>query len=400
MQIFYFVGKSYSIRYGIMNTFESLTKLEAKKNTMKSFTCPKSSVRFSVFTLLLLIALTPFSSHAASTNPSCELHVTTRNGTITVKKAEDVFLAQGDAMRITWNSTSAETATMGNGRVIPLSGAATKTPKTTATYSYRFSSGNARATCAVTAHVITGDISDSSLTTKTSKPTLSGTAVGTKNVHIRIYKEGNERVMYTSRAIRVTNGEWKTKISKKLADGAYTVVLLGDKNLELGTIARETLIVGKSTQNSATKKSDTTLVVIPVPLLMGGTARGGSSVSISYLQIINIGKESTTLSGFSVKQTGTAKTESITGFTVSDDSNTFRGTTKAGNIFNNGLAFVPIQVPFTPGQTRLFTIKAILKNDVMPYVGTQLKIDVAGVSATALLQSTFPIQGTTWTIGL
>ncbi len=368
---------------------------------MKSFTFPKPSVRFSVFALTLLLALVPFSSRAESTKPSCELQVTTKNGTTTVKKTEDILLVQGDTMHITWSSAHAQTATMGNGRIIPLSGTATKTPSKTATYSYRFSSGNARVTCAVTAHIVTGDFTDSSLTTKLSKPTISGTAEGTKSVRVIIYKEGSERVLYTSNVIRVKDGEWKAKISKKLVDGVYNVVLLGDKNLELNTITRETLTIGKNVKAPvATEKSDTTLVVIPVPLLIGGTARGGSSVSVSYLQVINIGKESATLSGFSMKQNGTAKEESITGFTVSDDSSSFRGATEVGNIFNNGLAFVPIQVPFAPGQTRLFTIKAILKSDVTPYLGTQLKIDVAGVRATAQLKNAFPIRGTTWTIGL
>ncbi|QQR64554.1 hypothetical protein IPH92_03245 [Candidatus Kaiserbacteria bacterium] len=49
---------------------------------------------------------------------------------------------------------------------------------------------------------------------------------------------------------------------------------------------------------------------------------------------------------------------------------------------------------------KLFTIKALLASNVSPYLGTQLKLSATDVKNNAKTKSTFPIAGTTWTIGL
>ena len=53
---------------------------------------------------------------------------------------------------------------------------------------------------------------------------------------------------------------------------------------------------------------------------------------------------------------------------------------------------------FAPGQIHLFTIKAIMTPNVLPYIGAALMIDVTGIETAATVRDPFPIRGTTWTI--
>ena len=67
--------------------------------------------------------------------------------------------------------------------------------------------------------------------------------------------------------------------------------------------------------------------------------------------------------------------------------------------FQNMGAYAPVtDVVFAPGQMRLFTIKTMLSGNVLPYIGTQLMIDVTSLDTDANVKALFPIRGTTWTI--
>lgn len=350
---------------------------------------------------LLLATLSPFVTNASSTRPTCELTVKTNEGTIVVTKSEDILLVKGEEIQITWESRNAKSVGSSHRVETPLRGTATDTPSTTTTYSYKFTSGSKKVVCEVTAHVVTGDITDASLISERSQPTLKGKAFGTKSVQVSIYKEGSTKVLYRSNVVRVKNGTWKVRISKKLPDGIYDVVLSGEKSFELNTITREVLTIGEIVP--VVEKPKTTIVVVQIPLLLGGTARGGMSASVSYLQVVNIGKEQAVIKGFVVKQNGSASTDVIAGLTAVDDTETARGSiggVEGKSPFKDGSATVPIEVTLAPGQMRLFTIKAILANDVAKHVGAQLKIDVVGVITTAGIRNSFPVRGTTWTLGL
>lgn len=146
----------------------------------------------------------------------------------------------------------------------------------------------------------------------------------------------------------------------------------------------------------------TTLSVRSVPLLVGGTVHAGETVSVSYLQITNIGKEGAFLKGFWVRQNGSAPGESIIGLSTVDDKGGSRGLnggTEGALLFQNGLAFAPTDAFFAPSQMRLFTIKVIMTQFISAYLGTQLMIEVSSVVTTAATKDQqFPIRGTTWTI--
>lgn len=162
----------------------------------------------------------------------------------------------------------------------------------------------------------------------------------------------------------------------------------------------QTTSVGTST---ASFVGTTTLAVQSIPLLFGGTARAGESVPISYLQITNVGGECALLTGFWVKQKGSAHTDSVVGLSTVDDKGGSRGLV-GGTVgtttspFQNNVALAPTNAFFAPGQMRLFTIKAIMARDVTLYVGTQLMIDAESIETTASVKGQFPIRGTTWTI--
>lgn len=368
---------------------------------MKLYTSPITSVRFAILAVLLLATTIPLMTSASSTKPLCELTVKTNEGTVVVTKSEDILLVKGEEIQITWESRNAKSAGSSHEIKTPLRGTATDTPSTTTTYSYKFTAGSKKVVCEVTAHVVTGDITDATLISEKSRPTLKGNAFGTKNVQVSIYKEGSTKVLYRSNVIRVKNGIWKLKIPKKLADGIYEVVLSGEKTFELNTITREVLTIGKIA--SVVEKPKTTIVVVQIPLLLGGTARGGTSASVSYLQVVNLGKEQAVIKGFVMKQNGSASTDVIAGLTVVDDTETARGSIEGAegkSPFKDGSATVPIDVTLALGQMRLFTIKAILANDVAKHVGAQLKIDVIGVITTASIRNSFPVRGTTWTLGM
>lgn len=365
-----------------------------------------ASIRTTAVGIMFALLSVPFfASAATSSQPTCSLTVTTPTEEVVVRgnKKESVAIDSGDSAVLKWESTRATKAIDIEGDSVALSGIATTSPKKTTTHSYTFISGTRKVTCGVTVYIVSGSIKDSSLTTTSPKPTLSGTVTGTKSVQITVYKEGSAKKVYTSKVIKARNDAWKTRISKKLSDGTYNVYVSGAKEIDFNVIATGTLRVGTDTKHPIKNDntSESTLYVSVVPLLVGGTVHTGASVPVSYLQLENVGKEQTTIKGFWLKQNGSASTKSVIGFTATDDLEIAHGSVggvEGTTPFNNGRVFVPITMTFAPGQMRLATIKAILTNNISSHVGTQLKIDVESVESNAQEKGTFPIRGTTWTI--
>lgn len=150
------------------------------------------------------------------------------------------------------------------------------------------------------------------------------------------------------------------------------------------------------------EEGPTTFSVSPVPLLAGGEVRGGESVPLSYLQIVNKGKYAARLKGFWVRQNGNAPTRTVIGLSTVDDKGGSRGQvggTEGSSPFIDGSAFAPTDALFLPGQLRLFTIKATMASDISDHAGTELKIDVTSLKAKDVtFTGSFPIRGTTWTL--
>ncbi|MFZ2252868.1 MAG: hypothetical protein WAW13_01685 [Minisyncoccia bacterium] len=343
----------------------------------------------------MLSIATPSLTLAASAQPSCTLTVTSPSETIKIKNQKEIFLREGDELKIAWKSTNATKATGSEGEKISLSGATTSTPTTTTTYSYRFTNGSKKALCTITTHVITIQVDTSNVASATSKFTIAGSATGVKTLQIKLLKEGSSKVLFSSNTIKVKNESWKTRVTKKLPNGIYTISVIARNGSSHNVIATSTLSIGVPT------KSLTTLIVEPIALLVGGTAHTDETIAISYLQIINIGKNPSLVNGFWIKQNGSASTESITSLSVVDSNGITQGSVSATSgslLFKNGSAFIPTTASIAPGDMSLFTLKAKISSNVGAHLGKQLKLDISSVETSASVKSTFPIRGTTWTI--
>jgi hypothetical protein len=236
--------------------------------------------------------------------------------------------------------------------------------------------------------------------TKLTKPKIYGEAVGTKNVYFTVAKKDDSKILFKSKVVKVAKGKWSATVTKKLANGEYDIVLYGDKKYEQNKLSSEVLTIGKVAQSEATV--DTTLVVESLPLLVGGTAKAGTLVPFSYLQILNIGKKPAVLTGFNVSQIGSTPVSFLQSLSSVDDSglinNKIEGVS-GKSIFKDGKAVIPTKITLEPGAMHLFTLKTALVPNVAAAVGTELKLQVTDVKSTAkIIRGSFPIRPVTWTI--
>ena len=358
--------------------------------------------RTTTSTVGLIVALLfmPLVSLASGEPIVCALTATTELGTVKLQHKQSVQMLKGDVLTIVWKSENATKAYDIYNDKITLDGSATSSPTKSTKLKYTFTDGSKKATCETTVVVVAGSITMTPVLSVPTKPKLAGTASGLKTVQVQIVKDGGLKPLYTSNVLRVKNGVWNTKINRTLKKGKYTVLLLGGKKTALNTIATSSLVIGAPAK--AVTKSSTTFVVEPLALLIGGTVKAGASVPISYLQVVNIGKTVGVVTGFTVKQNGSASVQSIVGFTVSDDQSslvTSIAPTVNSPLFVNNHAMIPVNMLIPSGQMRLFTIKAIIDSSVHTAIGKQLKLDITSVTTNATVQSKFPIRGTTWTVG-
>ncbi|HYD93572.1 MAG TPA: hypothetical protein VEB18_03945 [Candidatus Paceibacterota bacterium] len=240
-----------------------------------------------------------------------------------------------------------------------------------------------------------GSFDDSSLSGVTRKVTLTGETDATK-VRIVVENEDGKKV-YTSRTIKVRDGEWRARISKNLKPGDYEVTLYDDSGKKRVELDTATLTVTSKNGSSKSSSKGGELAVSGVPLLMGGTANANTSVPVAYIKVTNKGKSDTSISGFNLVETGSAPDSVVTGFSTSDDKGGSRSTVSA--TFNKkGQAFVPLAATLAPGQFRIYTIKAVIGSNTS--FGSQLRINVAGIETGAKTTAAFPIIGTTFTLGI
>lgn len=358
----------------------------------------KAPPTYSFIILALLLLASPFTVSASTSRLSCELEVSVADQEVKSKKNQDILVVAGQEIEISWDSNKAKKAVDGEGERIERSGTATATPLESTTYRYVFSSGSAKKVCEVDVVVVSGSFATSTLTSTSLTPTIKGVAEGTKKVQLKIYKDESKKVLYTSRTISVKKGAWSSKVTKKLKDGTYTIELLGDKKLANNVIATSSLTIDKNgTTVKSTPKSSTIFAIEPVPLLTGGKTMGGATIPISYVQVINIGSAQGNVEHFKIKQNGSASTDTILGFTVSNEQGILA--THMSVTFKDGIATIPVVIPLASKAMQLITLKAILAPVVMTQFGKQLMLDIVSVGTNAKVYTGFPIRGTTWTFG-
>lgn len=147
------------------------------------------------------------------------------------------------------------------------------------------------------------------------------------------------------------------------------------------------------------EEGPTTFSVSAIPLLVGGEVRGGESIPLSYLKVMNRGPYAARLQGFWVRQNGNAPARTVIRLSTVDDKGGSRGQTEGPSPFTDNVAFAPTDALFLPGQMKLFTIKGTVRSNINAYIGTELKIDVDALQAKDVtFTGPFPIRGTTWTL--
>lgn len=247
-----------------------------------------------------------------------------------------------------------------------------------------------------------GTIDATSLTTSSSRPTITGTAEGVKKVKLVVYREGGERTLHRTKTIRVSHdGTWKSRITRNLSEGTYVVKLVSGTGSKAITLVESELTVTEGDAiNSPSAKSKASFLVSSVPLLSGGYVRNGAVIPVSYLQITNTGSESGTMRGFWMTQKGTGKTSLMQALLTVDDSGTVRKekrNTSKDPLFSGSAGYAPTDLKFSPGEMRLFTIKT----EIAASGGAQgdtFTLYVSLIDATGSAHGAFPIAGTTWTL--
>jgi hypothetical protein len=352
----------------------------------------------SLLALMLVSVLgMPLVTQAAYTGPVCILWTQTSSGSVVAVGESEVMLHRGEDVTIYWLSANATAAENGTGKNIPVSGKVTASPTKKTTYTYTFSRGSREVECSVVVYPVEGSVKKSTLSSESTRPTITGTAKDTKTVSFEVFKTGVTKPVYESEAIKVVDGTWKHKVTDTLPKGAYSLVLYGSNDLKLNTISKQTLTIGSSVQSEST---GSTIVVQPIPLLTGGVAKENQTITLSYLQILNVGLQPVTVTGIKLKQTGSADTDAIVSLIAVDDTEVYKK--QVGNVgqspFVSGEALIPITLTIQPKETRLFTLKALLGTDLSDYSGDTVKLVVSGVESRSSVKGTFPIKGVTWTI--
>lgn len=344
--------------------------------------------------LLTLIVSTPFAASASTPKPTCEFNVTTPTGTARTTKSGKVFIQSGQKLELAWDSENATKAVNNNGKDIKLASSTIIFPTKDTSFTYTFSAGSKKAICSLSAVIASASLDTDSISNASTRPTITGTAEGTKTVHIEISNDDGS--VFKSRELRVKGGKWSVKLSKTLEKGTYQIVVYGDKKYDLNELASGTLGIGTA---GGTSSGTGAFSASPIPLLTGGTTGPNTTVPVSYLKLVNQSSTATTLPGLWIKQSGTAPTSSVISFSTVDDkavSRTSVGGAEGSALFKNGLAYVPLNATFVPGQFRIFTIKAQLSRSLIP--GSTLMLDVASLDTKGKVAGSFPIRGTTWVL--
>lgn len=245
----------------------------------------------------------------------------------------------------------------------------------------------------ISAHAATASFDEDVVVTTSTKPTITGEAEDVKKLRL-VVRNDDEKIVF-KKDVRVNDGEWKTRVSKRLKKGDYELALYAGKSTRGEVLAASTLTIGDKKEKGV--GSDTTLSVSSVPLLFGGTAMPGTSVPVAYVKVVNTSTKASAIEGFTLNQRGSAPTSVITGFATNDDKGGSRTTVNAS--FKGTKVYVPLAATLTPGQMRIFTIKAMVGSTAVAHLGQQLMLDVTSVESGATLRGTFPLVGTTWTLG-
>lgn len=334
-------------------------------------------------------------AEAATAKPTCTLAFSYDGKTGQTKYDEEISILKNTPITLVWSSKNATKAIDGDRNTVATSGTATVTPAVKSEYAYTFSQGSKKVTCSVEVSIISGTITTKTVAKNGEKINLTGKVTGVKKVAVVVYAEGTTTPAYTTKALSVKNKKYSFKMPKALPDGNYRIVLQTTGTAPV-VLASSTLAVGK-----VQPLAQSHLVVKTIPLLVGGTAKVGSSVAVSYIQVINVGTKPANLTGFTFAQNGTAPVVAIAGMTIKDESGLIQGsvgTMVTGTPFVGTSAAIPVTATLAPKESRLFTARAVVSPTAVANVGQTMSLSLQAITGDAKVQSSLPLAGVTWTI--
>jgi hypothetical protein len=337
---------------------------------------------------------------SAEARPACALTATVEGVTTRLSNDRSIYIRTGEAFSIGWVGTHSSRMSDQNGVSQPVTGSTTEVSKLRTRYVYRFTNGSSYTTCTLMVYPVSGSVSSVSTATSSNKVTLRGVTRDVSMVVVRATRVGATTTI-ESPALSVNRTLFSYTFPSAFTDGQYILSVLTDKNGVRTELASSTFGVGTGVvQDAAT--GATTLVVVPVPLLIGGRAHPSATVAVGYLQLINIGTATATVNSITLTQYGNAPTLSVVGVTAITDNGAAKGsvgTMVTGTPFIGNVVTVPLGAILAPREMRLVTIKAITAANIVPYLGTTLTLWVSGVATDANISSKLPLFGTTWKFG-
>ncbi len=357
------------------------------------------TVAFVAAAALIVLYGMPAITEASVVHPSCTLAITVDGVTTSVRSGTKVSIREGSVYSVAWTSQNADAAVDRDGHTIALSGATSSVLTANTNYLLRFSKSGYQSTCTISAYGVSGSVTSGTAASSSKPVTIVGKVRGLDSVAVSVTPFGATTTVM-SKNISVRHGAFTYAVPQKLNDGLYQILITTNKSGITTVVATNTLNVGNVPVVSAA--APTTIVAIPVPLLIGGVAHPGATVAVAYLQLINIGLATTTVSNVTLTQSGNAAVAAIVGLTSISDNGVAKGavgTMVAGTPFVGNTATVPLGLVLAPKEMRLVTIKAITTTNVLPYLGTKITLLVSGIGTTARVESKLPLFGTIWTVG-
>ena len=349
------------------------------------------------FAVAVVLTSLPLTTEAASSSsrPTCTLSILMDGETTKVDANDKVLARTGSTVTLAWTSRNATKATNKSGSTIEDTGTTTVVMKSKASYRYKFTNSRGSVTCGVSLYPVSGKATSRSTASSSRPVTLTGTTQGVSSLTLHLTSVGTTSTNITKK-LSLKRDKWSYSIPTGLPDGLYAIELSTTKSGVRTVVATSSLAVGTVQPIAAT-----TIVVVPVPLLTGGVVRAAGNPAVAYLQVINIGTATATVSGITLTQAGTAPVASVVGLTARTDSGSAQGSvgTMLATPFVGSSVTVPLGAVLAPKQMTLVTVKAVMAPSLVPYVGTTLTLMVSGVVTTARLQSALPLFGTVWTVG-
>lgn len=291
---------------------------------------------------------------------------------------------------LAWVSENATSATL-NGKSIEVAGSQEVTVTKTTTYNFKFKSGSKSTTCSLTAVFADGTISYASLSSQSSKPTLSGTAKGLSSVRVSIKQDVFSDKPLTSKKVKVKKGTWELKVPVSLNDGTYSVDLYGSDDLGLNYIQSGTLTVsagGKPGIVVVTETPNDTTIAL------------GSTAKIATARITNTSKGIATVSGVWVTLGGNMPPLGVIGLSMKADNGEATGASgmmEGYTPFKTKYASIPGSMTLDPGETRVLTMEAKFSNDPI-YKGKKAQIGIYSLATMAEVSGSYTTSGATFTV--